>query len=147
MERVLYADDDVDIQRSIENILTREGYGVIIAKDGVEALEVAKAQKPDLIVLDYFMPGLNGIEVCQALRKEEETKEIPIIMVTAYPSEKETSLTAGATDFINKPVDKTDLLLRIKSVLKVRNIKNELQRMIAYLAELEKDKGGASNEE
>ena len=147
MERVMYADDDVDIQRAIENILTREGYGVIIAKDGVEALEVAKAQKPDLIVLDYFMPGLNGIEVCQALRKNEETKEIPILMVTAYPSEKENSLTAGATDFINKPVDKTDLLLRIKSVLKVRNIKNELQRMIAYLAELEKDEGGPVHEE
>ncbi|MCM8797494.1 MAG: response regulator [Candidatus Omnitrophica bacterium] len=145
MERILYADDDYDVQKYIEDILSKEGYSVIIAKDGAEALGLIKAQKPDLAILDYFMPGLNGIEVCQALRKDEGTKDIPILMVTAYPSEKENSLSAGATDFINKPIDKTDLLLRIRSVLKVREIKNELQRMIAYLAELEKGNkiGGA----
>ena len=63
---------------------------------------------------------------------------IPVIMVTAYPNEKEKALSAGAVDFINKPIDKTDLMLRIRSVLKVRHIKNELQKIIAYIAELEK---------
>ncbi len=137
MEKILYADDDPDIQEIISNILTKEGYEAIIAKDGNEALNLAKAQKPDLIVLDYLMPGLNGTQVCEALKNDNETRHIPVIMVTAYPSEKEKSLSAGAVDFINKPIEKTDLLLRISSILKVRNIKNELQKIIAYIAELE----------
>jgi len=137
MEKILYADDDIDVQNAIKDILTKEGFETIIAKDGNEALELAKTQDPDLIVLDYLMPGLNGEQVCEALIKDKETKHIPVIMVTAYPNEKEKSLNAGAVDFINKPVDKTDLLLRIRSVLKVRHIKNELQKIIAYIMELE----------
>lgn len=138
MEKILYADDDPDIQEIIKNILTKEGFEVIIAKDGNETLNLAKTNKPDLIVLDYLMPDLNGVEVCEALQKNNDTKSIPIIMVTAYPNEKESSLSAGAVDFINKPIEKTDLLLRIRSVLKVKHIENELQKMIAYIAELEK---------
>jgi len=138
MEKILYADDDLDIQEIIKNILTKEGFEVIIAKDGNETLNLAKTNKPDLIVLDYLMPDLNGVEVCEALQKNNDTKSIPIIMVTAYPNEKESSLSAGAVDFISKPIEKTDLLLRIRSVLKVKHIENELQKMIAYIAELEK---------
>ena len=138
MEKILYADDDADIQEIIKNILTKEGFQVTIAKDGVEALKLAQETKPDVILLDYLMPGLTGAQVLQTLRKNTDTSSIPIIMVTAYPNEKEASLSAGAVDFINKPIDKTDLLLRIKSVLKVRHIKNELQKIIAYIAELEK---------
>ena len=138
MEKILYADDDADIQELIKGILTREGYEVTIAKDGNEALNLTKSFKPDVVILDFLMPGLNGVGVCQALKKDEETKNIPIIMLTAYPSEKENSLSAGAIDFLNKPVEKTDLLLRIKCVLRVRHIKNELQKIIAYIADLEK---------
>ncbi len=138
MEKILYADDDVDIQELIKGILTREGYEVTIAKDGNEAVNLTKSFKPDVVILDFQMPGLNGTEVCQALKKDEETKNIPIIMLTAYPSEKENSLSAGAIDFLNKPIEKTDLILRIKSVLRVRYINNELQKIIAYIADLEK---------
>lgn len=138
MEKILYADDDPSIQEVIGDILTRQGYDVIIAKDGNEALSLAKECMPDLIILDYLMPGLNGAQVCEALKKDDQTKKIPVVMVTAYPTEKEKSLSAGAVDFITKPVDKTDLLLRIKSVLKVRHIEDDLQKIIAYIAELEK---------
>ena len=138
MEKILFADDDVEIQEVVKSILTRAGYDTVIAKDGAEALRLAEETKPDLIVLDYVMPIMEGLEVCKALKANPKTSHIPIIMVTAYASEKENSLTAGAVDFITKPVDKADLLLRIKSILKVRHIKNELQKIIAYLAELEK---------
>ncbi|MGE5197434.1 MAG: response regulator [Deltaproteobacteria bacterium] len=138
MEKILLADDDAEVREIAKEILTKEGYEVSVAKDGDEALNLARQEKPDLIILDYLMPGLSGIEVCQILKKEEATKNIPVLMVTAHPAEKQRSLSAGAADFITKPVEKTDLLLRIKSVLKVNHIANELQRIIAYIAELEK---------
>ncbi|MFA5410411.1 MAG: response regulator [Candidatus Omnitrophota bacterium] len=138
MEKILFADDDVDIQEIARSILTKEGYEVIVAKDGAAVLSLAKAHKPDLVILDYLMPVLNGIEALKALKKDEETNPIPVLMVTAYPDQKEESLYAGAADFIAKPIEKADLLLRVKSILKVRHIKNELQKIIAYLAELEK---------
>ena len=100
-----------------------------------------RKEKPDLIILDYMMPGMSGVEVCQELKKDAEAKTIPVIMVTAHPGEKERALQAGAVDFITKPVDKSDLLLRIRSVLKVRHINNELQKIIAYIAELENKQG------
>lgn len=138
MEKILFADDDTEIQEAVRTILTKEGYEVIIAKDGASVFGLAKANKPDLIILDYLMPLLDGVEACKALKKDEETKPVPVLMITAYPDQKEKALYAGAVDFITKPIEKADLLLRIKSILKVRHIKNELQKIIAYLAELEK---------
>lgn len=137
-EKILLADDDLEVQDIAKAILSKEGYEVIIAKDGNEALDLAKVHKPDLIILDYLMPGLNGLETCQTLKKDNDLKNIPVLMITAYPGEKERSLSAGAVDFLTKPVEKADLLHRIKSVLKVRYINNELQKMIAYIEELEK---------
>ena len=137
MEKILLADDDIEVQEIAKSIIEKEGYQVIVAKDGNEALARSK-EKPDLIILDYMMPGKSGLEVCQELKKDAEAKAIPVIMVTAHPGEKERALQAGAVDFITKPVDKSDLLLRIRSVLKVRHINNELQKIIAYISELEK---------
>ena len=130
MEKILLADDDADVQEIAKVILTKEGYEAIIAKDGNEALDLAKANNPDLIILDYLMPGLDGLEVCRALKKEEALKNIPVLIITAHAGEKERSLDAGAVDFLTKPVEKADLLHRIKSVLKVRHINNELQKML-----------------
>jgi CheY-like chemotaxis protein len=140
MEKILFADDDPEIQGIVKKILVREGYEVIVAKDGTEALNLARADNPDLIVTDCIMPGLDGVELCQALKKDGQTRPIPVIMITAYPSEKELGLRAGAVDFLAKPIDKIDLLLRIRSALKVRSVENELQKAIAYIAELEKGK-------
>jgi DNA-binding response OmpR family regulator len=138
MEKILLADDDQEVQDIVKIILEKEGYAVSVAKDGNETLNAVKQDKPDLIILDYLMPGLSGIEVLNALKGADELKNIPVLMVTAHPTEKQRALDAGAVDFITKPVEKTDLLLRIKSVLKVRHITNELQKIIAYISELEK---------
>ncbi len=137
MEKILLADDDAEVLEIATSILSKEGYEVIAAKDGDEVIEKAK-QKPDVIILDYLMPGKSGIEVLNVLKKDPGVKGIPVIMVTAHPVEKERSLSAGAVDFIVKPVEKTDLLLRIRSVLKVRHINNELQKIIAYIDQLQK---------
>ncbi len=139
MKKILYADDEPEVRDIIKKILTKENYEVILAADGNETLKLAKGKKPDLIILDYLMPGLNGIEILEALQKGSETKPITVIMVTAYSYEKEKSLDADAVDFLTKPIEKADLFLRIKSVLKVSHIKNELQRIITYIAELEKE--------
>lgn len=138
MEKILFADDDAEIQDIVKTILMKEGYGVTVAKDGNEALDLARVSNPDLIILDYLMPGLDGIEVCRALKNDRAFKDVPVMILTAHPAEKERSLAAGAVDFLTKPVEKIDLLHRIRSVLKVRYINNELQKMIAYIEELEK---------
>jgi DNA-binding response OmpR family regulator len=138
MDRVLIVDDDPDILEIVKEILAKEGYAVMVAKDGQEALNLALANNPDLIVTDCIMPVMDGIQLCQALQKDNKTKSIPVIMITAYPSEKELGLRVGAVDFLTKPIEKIDLLTRIKCALKVRHIENELQKAIAYIAELEK---------
>lgn len=138
MEKILVADDEPDIRDVMRSILLKDGYQVYTASDGVSALALAKQEKPDLILLDFLMPGLNGIEVCAALKKDEATRNIPAIIITAYPGQKEEGLSAGAVDFVAKDADSFDVLLRIKSALKVRTIANELQRAIAYISDLEK---------
>lgn len=138
MERILVVEDDPDVQGILKTILSKEGYEVNMAGTGREAFILAKESHPDLILTDFLMPGMNGVELCESLKKEINTKDIPIIMVTAYPSEKEKGLSAGAVDFVIKPIEKIDLLLRIRSALKVRHITNELQKIIAYIGELEK---------
>lgn len=138
MEKILFVDDDPEIQDIVKTILKKAGYEVISARDGEEALNLAKVNDPDLIILDYVMPRLNGVDVLRALKKDAQTQLIPVIMVTAYSGEKVEGLSAGAMDFITKPIDKTELLLRIRLALKVRHITNELQRIIAYIGELGK---------
>ncbi|MCG8430753.1 MAG: response regulator [Candidatus Omnitrophica bacterium] len=138
MEKILIADDEVDIREIMKSIIAKEGYEVIAVEDGTQALATAREVKPDLVILDYLMPGLNGIEVCRALQKEEETRRIPVIIITAYPNQKDEALNAGAVDFLSKEADNVDIVWRIRSALKVRNVANELQRMIAYINELEK---------
>lgn len=138
MEKILVADDEEEVRDIMKDILTKEGYNVVVAKDGQEALGLTKTNNPDLIILDYMMPGLDGVQTCQSLKKDNQTKSIPVIMVTAYPGEKESGLSAGAIDFVTKPIEKVALLVRIRSALKVRHISNELQKIIAYIEELEK---------
>ena len=119
-ELVLVADDDEDIVRFVEVNLRLEGFEVVTAGDGKEALEKARAITPDLVLLDIMMPEMDGFQVCQTLRASARTKNIPIIMLTArsLSADKVVGLTSGADDYIIKPFDPVELVARVKSALR-----------------------------
>ncbi|MGH2751172.1 MAG: GGDEF domain-containing response regulator [Actinomycetota bacterium] len=117
---ILVADDDEDIVRFVEVNLRLEGFEVITAPDGEQALQMACDQRPDLILLDVMMPRLDGFEVCERLRADTRTKHISVIMLTAksLSADKVVGLTAGADDYIIKPFDPIELVARVKSSLR-----------------------------
>ena len=110
-----------------------------IARDGVEAIEMVEAELPDIILLDVMMPRMSGFEVCRRLKSDSKTRDIPIVMVTALNEigDMERGVDCGADDFLSKPVNKLELVTRVKSLLKVRHLKSELERTLSYLAEVE----------
>jgi DNA-binding response OmpR family regulator len=138
-DRILVVDDEEEIRTLLENFLTGQGYGVILASDGNVALELAETENPQIIILDIKLPGLNGIEVCRRLKEKEKTKSIPVIVITGFGDNKIVALDAGADDFVNKPFDLAELSIRVKSALRIRHLTNELDRAIAYIEELRKD--------
>jgi DNA-binding response OmpR family regulator len=117
---VLVVDDDVDIARFIEVNLRLEGFDVLVAHDGEEALDVIAARMPDLALLDVMMPKLDGVELCRRLRSEPLTASLPVIMLTAksLSVDKVVGLTAGADDYIIKPFDTLELVARVRSTLR-----------------------------
>jgi CheY-like chemotaxis protein len=120
MNTVLVVDDDVDIARFIEVNLRLEGFEVLVAHDGEEALDVIAQRMPDLALLDVMMPKLNGVELCRRLRSEPLTASLPVIMLTAknLSVDKVVGLTAGADDYIIKPFDTLELVARVRSTLR-----------------------------
>ena len=119
-ELILTVEDDEDIQELIRYNLTQEGYRVLVAGTGEEALKVARSKKPDLILLDIMLPGMDGLEVCRLLSAQEGTQAIPIVMLSAKGEEADvvTGLQVGADDYITKPFSPRVLLARIKVVLR-----------------------------
>src|SRR4051794_38467123 len=120
MNTVLVVDDDVDIARFIEINLRLEGFDVVVAHDGNEALDIVADHLPDLALLDVMMPGLDGVEVCRRTRSDPLTASLPIIMLTAksLSVDKVVGLTAGADDYIIKPFDTLELIARVRSTLR-----------------------------
>jgi CheY-like chemotaxis protein len=114
---------------------------LIAATDGVEALEKVAHEKPDLILLDIMMPRMSGFQVCRKLKSDPKTRDIQILMVTALNElgDIEQASECGTDDFVSKPVNKFELLTRVKSLLRVRHLKNELERALTYLNEIEQD--------
>jgi two-component system cell cycle response regulator len=141
-ERILVVDDEAVNRELIEGILSDAGYEVVMASNGSSALAEVHAHPPDLILLDLLMPGMHGLEVCQRLKKETATARIPVIVVTAVGqiTAKEAALTNGADDFVTKPFQPADLRARVHAMLKVRQIRQELDRTLAYLHELETER-------
>jgi diguanylate cyclase (GGDEF)-like protein len=119
-ESILVVDDDPDIARFVEVNLRSAGYDVSVAGDGQEALDRAADLRPDLVLLDVMMPRLDGFEVAQRLRKNPQTANTSIIMLTAkaLSSDKVTGLQSGADDYIIKPFDPIELLARVKGTLR-----------------------------
>jgi two-component system cell cycle response regulator len=139
-EKVLVVDDELEIRDLLASFLTEEGYEVILASAGEEATELAKRETPHAILLDVRMPGIDGIEVCRRLKAEPKTQYIPIIMITGYEENKIDAIEVGADDFLNKPIDLVELGVRVKSILRTRYLTNELERAVAYIKELEKNR-------
>ncbi len=117
--KVLVVDDEARTLRAMEAMLDPAGYEVILAENGTEAIAKAIKNSPDVILLDVMMPDLDGFEVASQLRANERTKDIPIVMVTALGEVKDRvkALESGADDFLTKPVDKTELRTRVKTLV------------------------------
>ncbi len=127
-EKILIVEDEKDIIKMLDYNLKKEGFRVIDARDGEDALDLALREHPDLILLDLMLPGMDGLEVCKALKKESKTSSIPIIMLTAksQESDKVLGLGLGADDYITKPFSPRELIARIKAVLRRVNEKEKL---------------------
>ena len=117
---VLVVDDDLDIARYVELNLSLEGFAVEVANDGKDAVAKALALRPDVVLLDVMMPGLDGYEVCRRLRTNARTSHAAIIMLTAKTLSADTvlGLTAGADDYISKPFDPPELVARVRAALR-----------------------------
>ena len=113
---------------------------VEMAVDGVDALEKVAANTPDLILLDIMMPRMSGFECCRKLKSQPETRDIPVIMVTALNElgDIERGVESGTDDFVTKPVNRLELVTRVRSLLRVRHLQNELDRTLAYYQDVEK---------
>lgn len=113
--------DDSDVVLLTERMLFRSlgDYELLFANNGKEAVEVARAEHPDLILMDIVMPEMNGIEACRAIRSDKSTREIPIIMVTTRAEEESISegYEAGCNDYVTKPIDKHELTQKMKDLL------------------------------
>jgi len=116
-KNVLIVDDDIKTVDLVKLYLTRDGYGVLTAYDGVEALRLARENRPDLIVLDLMLPDIDGFEVCRILRQESD---VPIIMLTARSTDQDklTGLGLGADDYVTKPFSPKELAARVQAVLR-----------------------------
>lgn len=121
-ETILIVDDEEDIIKLIKYNLKNEGYSILTAFSGEQAIKMAKQFSPDLIVLDLMLPGIDGLEVTRYLRKDEQRQDIPIVMLTAKGEESDivTGLELGANDYISKPFSPKVLVARIRAILRRR---------------------------
>ena len=120
MAKLLIADDLVPIRQMVRITLSTQGWTILEAKNGTEALAIARAEKPDLVLLDVDMgPGPNGFEVCKSLKSEEDTRSIPVVMLTAHESEadKQVGFSVGATQYLTKPFGPLELIDTIRGIL------------------------------
>ena len=120
---ILVIDDEKDILKLLQYNLEKEGYQFISAKTGEEGFEAAKSKRPDLVVLDLMLPGMDGLEVCRLLKSDPSTRQIPVLMLTAKSSETDqiVGLELGASDYIAKPFSVKVFLARIKNLLRRRD--------------------------
>ncbi|MDZ4683461.1 MAG: response regulator [Planctomycetaceae bacterium] len=140
--RILIADDNLQNRELLDAYLSEadEPYEIAMATDGQDTLNKVAEFQPDLLLLDIMMPKLSGYEVCQRLKRDTATHNIPILMVTALNEmgDIEKAVKAGADDFLTKPVNRLELVTRVRSLLRVRHLTNERDRLLAYLEEVEK---------
>lgn len=144
---ILIVDDDTKNVRLLEAILKMLRYRTIGAYNGEEAIESMREQRPDLVLLDIMMPGIDGYETCRRIRADEDLRATPVVMVTALsePEDHLNAIEAGADDFIRKPIDQHELTLRIRSLLRIKSFQDELIEKNAALGALEERKADLMN--
>jgi two-component system alkaline phosphatase synthesis response regulator PhoP len=137
--KILIADDNHQNCELLDAYLAAEGYQIKMVHDGQQTLESIAQSQPDLVLLDIMMPKVSGYEVCKRLKSSPETRDIPIVMITALAEmgDIEKAVNAGANDFLTKPVNKLELTTRVKTLLQNRHLKSELDRLLAYLEGVE----------
>lgn len=135
--KILVVDDTPRNVKLLADLLAVKGYAVVTAASGREALAQLAAAQPDLVLLDVVMPEMSGYEVCQKIRATEGTAMLPVIMVTALdPAEERVKgIEAGADDFLTKPINQAELLARVKSLLRIKELYDTVQNQSAQLAE------------
>jgi len=135
---VLIVDDERSARDTLEALLFREGYELVFAASGHEALTLLQELTPDVILLDVMMPGMDGFEVCQRLKANEQWRHIPVILITALDRREDLvqGLDAGADDFLHKPVNGPELRARVRSMLRIKRQYDELQAALRLREEL-----------
>lgn len=138
-QKILVVDDMPMNVKLLQDILTVKGYDVVTASSGPEALEKIKRDAPDLVLLDVMMPGMTGFEVCQTVRADPDVRLLPIVLVTALdPSERVKGLDAGADDFLTKPINQPELLARVRSLLRIKSLYDQVETQKAELSQWNK---------
>lgn len=134
MNKILIVDDNLSVLRLLEHTLTKEGYEIITAKNGIEGLKMAAEEMPDLAILDVMLPGMDGFEVCHRLRGEAKTVNLPVLMLSAkgQPVDRETGLKVGANEYLTKPVERLQLLDNVQKLINGR--KKAMQKKAKCIA-------------
>jgi putative two-component system response regulator len=137
-EKILIVDDESGARAALEFLLRREGFEVRDAADGPTAIQECATFRPDLILLDIMMPGMNGFEVCRHIKATPETRLTPVVLVTGLTTTEDriTGINAGADDFLSKPIDLNELLARTRSLLRLKQYTDELENAEAVLFSL-----------
>jgi len=134
---VLVVDDQPQNVKLLQQVLTMSGYEVTTASSGPEAIGKVRAENPDIVLLDVVMPQMSGYEVCKALRADPSTQLLPVVMVTALDplEERLKGIEAGADDFLSKPINQAELLARVKSLLRIRELHKQVEVQALLLAD------------
>ena len=137
-QKVLVVDDTPAAQQTIEGMLFKEGYDLAFADSGWECFDYLEQQIPDLILLDVMMPGLSGYQVCQRLKQHDKYKAIPIILLTALNKKEDVleGLEAGADEFVSKPVSAPEIRARVRNLLKMKKLRDELEQTLEFRQDL-----------
>ena len=139
--KLLVVDDTPKNVKLLADILTAKGYNVVTAASGSEALSLIEVEKPDLVLLDVVMPEMSGYDVCRRIRSNSATEVLPVVMVTALDpgEERIKGIEAGADDFLTKPINQAELLARVKSLIRIKELYDTVQHQAAELEDLNKN--------